>query len=95
MMSELLTPSLQWIIYAFLFGCIIIVFLYARNVNKRLNQTIKLINELYQVSQGQASNIANLTSDLADSSTALNNQEKDMLESKLHSRLNELEQQFS
>ena len=94
MMSELLTPSLQWIIYAFLFGCIIIVFLYARNVNKRLNQTIKLINELYQVSQGQASNIANLTSDLADSSTALNNQEKDMLESKLHSRLNELEQQF-
>lgn len=46
----------------------VVLFLYVRRINARLNQSIKLINELYQLNQSQALTLSELTREVQSNS---------------------------
>lgn len=64
-MTEFLTVNTLFYLCITLFVLLATVWLYARYVNKRLTQSIKLINDLYKLSQNQASTISNMLGETA------------------------------
>lgn len=53
-MTDFLTPNILFYLCIFLLMLLIAMSVYARNIDKRLTQSIKLINDLYKLSQDQA-----------------------------------------
>lgn len=62
-MTVLLTVNTLFYLCIALFILLATVWLYARNINKRLAQSINLINDLYKLSQNQANTISELVGD--------------------------------
>lgn len=62
-MTAFFTLNTLLIFSLILFALIIALTLYARKINSRLNQSIKLINDLYKLNQRQASTITELLGD--------------------------------
>ena len=59
-MTDFLTVNILFSLCLFLLVLLVAVYWYARNVDKRLTQSIKLINDLYKLSQDQASAISTM-----------------------------------
>jgi hypothetical protein len=59
-MAAFLTVNALFILFSVLCILVIVLWGYARNVNTRLGQSIKLMNDLYQLHQGQARTLADL-----------------------------------
>lgn len=64
-MTGLLTVN--WLAIFFIIVCFVLLalWLYIKNVNKRLSQSIGLINDLYKLNQSQATSIAELLGDVS------------------------------
>lgn len=62
-MTVFLTLNSLFYLCIFLLVLLVALCWYTRNVNKRLTQSINLINDLYKLSQNQASTISNMLGD--------------------------------
>lgn len=71
-MDEFLTLNFAFILIAVLLVCCVYSLFYAVTINLRLNKSIKLINDLYNLSQKQSSQLVELTSQQTQ-----NNQDQD------------------
>lgn len=70
-MNDFLTTNILFYLCLFLLILLLVVYLHARSIDKRLSQSIKLINDLYKLSQEQANAISQMADDIQ--STEQNN----------------------
>lgn len=63
-MTDFLTINTLFYSCLILLILLVAVYLYARNIDKRLTQSIKLINDLYKLSQDQANTISHMADDV-------------------------------
>jgi hypothetical protein len=65
-MNDFLTNNILFYLCLFLLILLLAVYLHARSIDKRLTQSIKLINDLYKLSQDQANAISKMADDIQD-----------------------------
>lgn len=70
-MTEFLTLNFAFVLCAVLLVCVIYVLIYAVKVNTRLSQSLKLVNDLYQLSQQQAAQLNELVNNSASNANGL------------------------
>lgn len=71
-MNDFLTNNILFYLSIFLLILLFAVYLHARSIDKRLTQSIKLINDLYQLSKDQGNAISQMADDIH--STEQNNE---------------------
>jgi predicted nucleic acid-binding protein len=64
-MTEFLTLNVAFALIAILIVCCVYALIYITKVNARLNKSINLINDLYQLSQEQTAQLADLSGEQA------------------------------